>query len=240
MTKTFNYFELFRSSQQNLKNMSLFLFLKFFHILLFVFWLGTDMGTYYSSRFVINTKLTAGQRATALQILLGCDLGPRIAMPLIMPTGIHIASIMGLVKINSAGLGILWLAGLVWLVLVLSLHFSTNEHRKKQLKKIDFWVRPLIVVVVSAIAIYSLFQPTYILAPWISYKLLVVCALILFGLGIRYQLGIFTPAFINMIQGNDVENANEVMKIRMRNCLPYVYGIWLGLLVNGALGIHLI
>ena len=63
------------------QKMNAFLILKYFHILLFVFWLGTDMGTYYSSKFVINPKLSAPQRATALQILLGCDLGPRIAMP---------------------------------------------------------------------------------------------------------------------------------------------------------------
>lgn len=220
--------------------MSTFLILKYFHILLFVFWLGTDMGTYYSSRFVINPKLTGPQRATALQILLGCDLGPRIAMPLIMPTGVHMASLMGVIKINDAVLGLIWLAGVLWLTLVLAVHFGKNERRKAKLSNVDFWIRPVIVILVSAISIYSLFVPTFILLPYLAWKLLIVCGLILCGLGIRYHLGIFKPAFKNMMMGEDLENANRIISKKMADCLPYVYGIWIGLLVNAALGVHVI
>ena len=220
--------------------MNWFLFLKLFHILLFVFWLGTDMGTFYSSRFVINPKLSAPQRATALQILLGCDLGPRIAMPLITPTGIHMASMVGLVKISGLGLMALWGFSLLWLALVLTLHFSKNESKKKKLKAIDYWSRIVIVIAMGSFAIYSMMNPTIILAPYLNYKLLVVCALILFGLGIRYHLSKFTPAFINLMQGKDIDNANVIMTKRMSNCMPYVYGIWIGTTLNAALGLHLI
>lgn len=220
--------------------MNEFLLLKYFHILLFVFWLGTDMGTYYSSRFVINPKLSAPQRATALQILLGCDLGPRIAMPLIMPTGIHMGKILGVVEISSSVLWIVWGLSILWLVLVLAVHFGKDDARKKKLKNIDFWIRPLIVILIGGFAIYQLVQPDYILAPWMNYKLLIVCALILCGLGIRYHLGKFTPAFMNLMQEKEVDESNKIMKKRMDNCMPYVYGIWIGLLVNAALGVHLI
>lgn len=220
--------------------MSIFLILKYLHILLFVFWLGTDMGTYYSSKFVINPNLTAPQRATALQILLGCDLGPRIAMPLIMPTGIHMGKELGLINIGTTGLVLVWLAGLLWLVLVLAVHFGKDETRKKKLKKLDFWLRPIIVVGVSAFAIYSLIDNSYIAVAWMNYKLLIVCGLILCGLGIRYHLTRFTPSFVNLMQGKEIETSNEIMKKRMNACLPYVYGIWIGLLVNAAYGIHLI
>jgi len=220
--------------------MTTFLILKYFHILLFVFWLGTDMGTFYSSRFVIDPKLSGPQRATALQILLGCDLGPRIAMPLIMPTGLHMASIIGLFKISTLGLVFIWLAGVVWLALVLSLHFGKDEATKAKLSKIDFWIRPIIVIGVGAIALYSLYQPTYITAPYLAWKLLIVCGLILCGLAIRYHLGIFKPAFKNMMMGQDLDNANHIIKKKMSDCMPYVYGIWIGLLLNAALGLHLI
>lgn len=220
--------------------MSIFLILKYVHILLFVFWLGTDMGTYYSSKFVVNTKLSTPQRATALQILLGCDLGPRIAMPLIMPTGVHMASLIGLIKISSTALIAFWVFSLLWLVLVLTLHFSKNEAQKKKLKTLDFWLRPIIVVIVGAIAIYSLAQPTYILAPYLSYKLLIVCALILFGLGIRYHLAKFTPAFIKLMQGDESDAVNTTLKKSMDACLPYVYGIWIGTSLAAALGLHLL
>lgn len=220
--------------------MSLFLFLKLLHILLFAFWLGTDMGTYYSSKFVIDPKLTPGQRTTALNILLGCDLGPRIAMPLVTPTGLHMAALLGIAKIDTTTLIIIWVASLMWLALVLAVHFGKDEKRKKQLKTLDFWLRPVIVIALVGIAFYNLKNPTHLLAPFLNYKLLVVAFLILCGLGIRQQLAKFTPAFVDLVTGNEKPDTNDIMKKRMNNCLPYVYGIWAGTIFAAALGLHLI
>lgn len=220
--------------------MNWFLLLKLLHILLFVFWLGTDMGTFYASRFVIDPKLSAPQRATALQILLGCDLGPRIAMPLIIPNGIHLAVYLSLVTMSNTGLVLIWLASFLWLALVLLLHFGKNEATKKKLQKLDFWIRPVIVVAVTAIAIYNLVNPIQIIAPYLNWKLLVVCGLILCGLGIRYHLNIFKPAFKHLMMGQNVNQANQIIKKKIADCTPYVYGIWIGLLLNAILGLHII
>ena len=220
--------------------MSVFLILKLIHVLLFALWLGTDMGTYYSSKFVVDTKLTPAQRATAMNILLGCDLGPRVAMPLVTPTGLHMASLMGIANLSNGVLTGIWAISILWLVLVLGAHFSKNDQLKKKLKSIDFWLRPLLVLVIGVVAIYNLMHPTHLVAPFLNYKLLVLCGLILCGLGIRTQLSKFTPAFINLVTGNETPEVNAIMKRRMNNCLPYVYGIWVGTIACAALGLHLI
>ncbi len=218
----------------------MYLFLKLLHLLLFAFWLGTDMGTYYSSKFVVNPKLTPGQRTTALHILLGCDLGPRVAMPLVTPTGLHMASLMGIAKVSTVGLASIWTISILWLVLVLAAHFSKNEPLKKKLKTIDFWIRPILVIGIGAVAIYNLIYPTHLMAPFLNYKLLVLSGLILCGLGIRRQLAKFTPAFVALVSGNETAETNDILKKRMDNCLPYVYGIWTGTIACAALGLHLI
>ena len=153
---------------------------------------------------------------------------------------IHMASLLGVVKIGTGGLLALWLACFSWLILVLTIHYSKNEPQKRRLKKIDIWLRLFIVSGVSAIAIYSFFQSEYILAPYISYKLLIVCTTILCGLGIRYHLAKFTPAFIKLMSGDESDEVNRMLKRSMNACLPYVYGIWAGLFVSSALGLHLI
>lgn len=198
------------------------------------------MGTYYSSKFVVDTKLTPAQRATAMNILLGCDLGPRVAMPLVTPTGLHMASIMGIATLSNGVLTGIWAISILWLVLILGAHFSKNDQLKKKLKSIDFWLRPLLVLVIGVVAIYNLMHPTHLVAPFLNYKLLVLCGLILCGLGIRTQLSKFTPAFINLVTGNETPEVNAIMKRRMNNCLPYVYGIWVGTIACAALGLHLI
>lgn len=220
--------------------MSLLLFLKLIHVLLFVFWLGMDMGTYYSSTFVVDPKLTVGQRTTALHILLGCDLGPRVAMPLVTPTGLHMATLLGIANISNTALTGIWVLSLLWLVLVLAVHFGTDEKRKKQLKTLDFGLRIVIVIGLVAIAVYNLSNPTHLLAPFLNYKLLVVAFLILCGLGIRLELKKFTPAFVDLVTGNEKEDTNYEIKKRMDRCKPYVYGIWSGTIAAAALGLHLI
>ncbi len=220
--------------------MSIYLVLKLLHVMLFAFWLGTDMGTYYSSKFVVDPALTPAQRTTALNILLGCDLGPRISMPLVVPTGLHMASLMAIAKVSTVTLVIVWVVSLLWLALVLSAHFNKKESTKKKLKSIDFWIRPVLVIGIATIAIYNLMQPTHLMAPFLNYKLLVLCGLILCGLGIRQQLSKFTPAFIDLVSGNEKPETNTILKKRMDNCLPYVYGIWAGTIACAALGIHLI
>ena len=45
--------------------MSLYDWLIIFHLLLFVYWLGGDMGVFYSSSMVINPKLSNSARVTA-------------------------------------------------------------------------------------------------------------------------------------------------------------------------------
>ena len=35
----------------------------FVHVLLFVYWLGADLGVYYTSRFVVDRKLSTETRA---------------------------------------------------------------------------------------------------------------------------------------------------------------------------------
>ena len=48
------------------------------HLLLFVYWLGGDIGVFYSSGFATNQKLSREARETAGKIMLNLDLIPRL------------------------------------------------------------------------------------------------------------------------------------------------------------------
>ncbi|MDP7297072.1 MAG: hypothetical protein QGF92_06425, partial [Gammaproteobacteria bacterium] len=60
--------------------MSLYDFLLVFHLLLFVYWLGGDLGVYYSSGMVVDPKLSNSARVTAAKIMVNLDFVPRICM----------------------------------------------------------------------------------------------------------------------------------------------------------------
>ena len=65
--------------------------LLYIHVLALVYWLGGDLGTYLSSRHVLRSDLGVESRQTAFKILMECDMGPRLAMPIILGSGCHLA-----------------------------------------------------------------------------------------------------------------------------------------------------
>ena len=58
------------------------------HVLLFVYWLGGDIGVFYSSRYVADPSLSVEARTTALRIMAWIDEIPRICLVMILPVGV--------------------------------------------------------------------------------------------------------------------------------------------------------
>ena len=50
----------------------------FVHILLFVYWLGADLGVFVAAQAAKRSTLTYPQRSTALQLALKVDIAPRL------------------------------------------------------------------------------------------------------------------------------------------------------------------
>ncbi len=95
----------------------------FLHQLLFVYWLGPDIGIYMWSRKVVNTELTADQRVTAGKMLRHIDLVPRVCIALMLTVGGILTESVGLEHPLWQMVGIV-LLGPVWLTMVLVIYFK--------------------------------------------------------------------------------------------------------------------
>jgi hypothetical protein len=220
--------------------MNEYLLLKFAHMIAFVYWLGGDLGTFLSSRQVINRKLSEESRSVALKIMLACDMGPKLAMPLILPLGMHLAYLGGTVAISGTVVAVTWLLSLYWFGVVMVLFLNEGKPFTIRLSKIDFYFR---IAVVAALLIYaaSLLHSAQVGASnWIAWKLIVFAGLVCCGIAIRLHLKPFLPAFIDMSTKGASEAGNRIMEKSIAHCRPFVWCIWAGLFLNAALGIHLI
>jgi hypothetical protein len=65
------------------------------HLLIPVYWLGGDLGAFYSSRFMIDPARTVPERMMALKILNNIDMAPRTTLILAFPTGFTLAVAKG-------------------------------------------------------------------------------------------------------------------------------------------------
>ncbi|MEX0828412.1 MAG: hypothetical protein WD005_05610, partial [Haliea sp.] len=134
------------------------LLLKYAHIIAFVYCLGGDLGTFVASKQVVNPNNSPDSRAIALKIMLACDQGPKLAMPLILPLGMHMAVIMGMVNIPGWSVVAMWLIALYWLTTVMVLYVHEGKPFTAKLSRIDFYFRIGVVIALVTFALNGLLR----------------------------------------------------------------------------------
>lgn len=220
--------------------MSEFLIIKLLHVAGLAYWLGGDLGVFCSSFFVTNEKLSADARVTAAKILFVVDQGPRIAMTMMLPLGIHLAWRMGVLPIDATVMSIIWIVAFGWLAMVITLHTTAAGRRKDLLMTFDFWFRAALSLGLIVTGAMSLLANSSTVPYWVAAKLIIFGGLVGCGLFIRIKLRPFGPAFANLAQGKAVEADNEAIQSSLGGTRPIVVSIWLGLLASAALGLHLL
>lgn len=205
------------------------------HLLLFAYWLGGDLGTYYSSRFVQNRGLSPAQRTTALKIMSGCDLAPRICLVLILPSGVTLMASQphGATFLHAWQVGAVWVLSLIWLALAIR---SSLSERALMLRRLDLVVRIGLVVGLLSIGAYTVLvtDPFGVTTnpKWLGGKVMLYAIAIACGVGIRCRLRPFGPAFTALVTTGSTPEAESQMSGAIRGSKAYVYTIWL--CVSGA------
>ncbi len=141
--------------------MSLYDWLIIFHLLLFVYWLGGDMGVFYSSGMSIDAGLTNSARVTASKIMMNLDFVPRMCMTLMLTVGGLLSGEMQnpIEHPQWQTIGFI-LMGPGWLSMVVYLHLAHGTEMSKIVTKIDYWFRWFIVVYLVWSVGYRLCSPT--------------------------------------------------------------------------------
>ena len=98
--------------------------IKFIHVLLLVFWLGTDVGVLLLARRFRAASLSVETRLTLLQMAMVIDTLPRICFIVMLPVGVHLANVTGLLNVGIPGLVGLWLLA----AMLLTVNMSAAKH----------------------------------------------------------------------------------------------------------------
>ena len=220
--------------------MTTYLTLKLLHLLAFVYWLGGDLGTFFASRFVVDPKLSPAQRHTALKIMLGCDQGPKLCMPLIFAIGYSMSTQLSFIVAPAMLEVAVWLVCLAWFANVNWLYFTQNVAAKAKVSQFDLWFRVAVVTGLVILGLLSLTGENLIKAPWLAVKVLIFAALVACGIYIRIQLKPFVAAFGQLMTKGSSPEVETGLSGSLKRVRPAVYLIWIGLILNAALGLHLI
>jgi len=221
--------------------MSLYDWLIIFHLLLFVYWLGGDMGVFYSSGMAVDSRLTNSARVTASKIMIDLDFVPRICMTLMLTVGGLLSSYNGVEHPQWQTIGFI-LLGPGWLAMVVYLHVAHGTKLSELVTKIDFWFRWFLIAYLIWSVTYSfMFTDKLANAPWVGAKLIVFAAMVFCGLMIRIFIPGYIQGIVTLRQEVDKPSMSAEMNATMTQsldkCRPFVLAIWAGLFLECWLGV---
>jgi len=90
--------------------------LLFLHLLLFVYWLGADVGVFALALALKNRTYSCEQRILMMRLSLTIDMVPRMAMITIAPVGLHLAARSGLVALSGGLFALIWGLSIIWMI----------------------------------------------------------------------------------------------------------------------------
>lgn len=208
--------------------------LKLLHLLCFVYWLGGDLGTFYSAGLVMRRELSPEARVTAARIMAATDLAPRVAMPLTVASGLHLAVGIGFLSLPLAAVAAGWVLAAAWIAMVLVLHHRPGG----ALARLDFAWRVALVAALAGVALMGFTQAWPQPAPWLALKIAAFAATVFCGLMIRVRIRPFGPAFAQLLQGRADDAVNRDLEHSLGRARPWVVGIWALLLLAAFTGLH--
>ncbi|MEE4207242.1 MAG: hypothetical protein V2I39_13190 [Erythrobacter sp.] len=119
--------------------------LVYVHLLLFVLWLGADVGVFVlGQHFRKREKWSLDQRIALLTLLVEVDMVPRSAWALMVPLSLSVVDMGGWWDVPAWLLAGAWFLGLFWLALVWDSHRHDQTPRAARNRRIEGRLRWLI------------------------------------------------------------------------------------------------
>ncbi|SEF69288.1 hypothetical protein SAMN04489712_101847 [Thermomonospora echinospora] len=213
------------------------------HIVLFVYWLGSDIGVFYSSRFILRAELPTPARSVAAKIMHAVDMAPRICLVLFLPSGVTLMALSPFGEDVFPGwlLALSWVGALCWLALVVYDYTRGATPLGALVQKLDLIVRYGLSAGLLVVSGYVFFaaEPFGVTTnpKWLAAKVAAYALCILSGVMIRRRLSPFGPAFGRLVSEGSSPEVEQQIRHSVRSCLPYVYAIWFLVLVAAFLGV---
>lgn len=147
------------------------------HLLLFVLWLGADVGVFLlGQHFRMRNEYSLDQRIALLKLLVVIDMTPRSAWALMVPLSLSVVDMGNWWDVPALLLWGAWAIGLFWLWLVWDSHWHDMTPRAARNRKIEGWLRWIVGAFYLWLGGQSLLADAPLGPDWLAWKAL------LFGL----------------------------------------------------------
>ena len=214
------------------------------HIGLFVYWLGGDLGVYYSSRFIIKSYLSRQTRAVAAKIMVGCDMAPRFSLILFGASGVTLMYYgpMGEESFLTWWMvALAWVGTLAWVYISLQEHLSGGKKSHHLFHTTDLAIRYVVSAALLVMGLYTVVasEPFGVETnpKWLGVKVMAYGLSIFCGIMIRRALRPFGPSFGRLMSEGSTPEIEDGITGSIRRSEPWVYLIWFLVALAAILGV---
>lgn len=199
----------------------------YLHTLLFVYWLGGDLGVYMSATFVGDRNLSLDERFRFMKVLLACDMGPRTALIGLIPLGFQMAWMLGISPIGGVWLIAIWVFSLIWLAANWWMFFNERHPLTDKLRGVDMIIRYIVIAVMGVMGLISLVTGSPMADAWLAAKIFLFAGAVSFGVYLRTELKHWITGF-GMVRagGKEAEKGNDMIAAALLRSKRAALALW--------------
>ena len=149
-----------------------FVFWKYLHLMMFVGWVGADMGVFLSCKKACDSTLSFDARMTLLHVALRIELIPRTMWKAALPLGVMLSREMGLLDITNTELALVWAFSIVWWAISMTGAIYYDKPWGQKVAHFANWIIGAVGIGLIAIAITSAMGqgPFDVSGTWLIWK----------------------------------------------------------------------
>jgi len=207
------------------------------HLLLFVLWLGADVGVFVlGQHFRRRKEYSLDQRIALLKLLVEIDMVPRSAWALMVPLSLSVVDLGNWWDVPGWLLWGAWVVGLFWLWLVWDSHRHDQTPRAARNRRIEGWLRWLIGGFYLWLGGQSLIADAPLSPDWLAMKALLFGFIFVAAIMIDVTFKPVGAQLTAVLEQGSSDETEIPLRRTMDRTRIWVWAVYLLLLITAFLG----
>jgi hypothetical protein len=209
---------------------------KFIHILLFVYWLGADLGVFLLAKAARRSDLTFDQRAISLRMAMKIDILPRLSFALMFPVGLELSAARGLVEPTLALRALSWAVSAAWVAIVIGMLRAQDAKHAAALKHANVVLHWALFLVVVSVGLTSVLGHGPFPTGWLGWKILLFGLIFFCGIMVDREFDPVSPAFARLAAEGSQPDIEQIIKGAIDRSIAWVLALYALVVVIAFLG----
>lgn len=212
--------------------------LVFVHLLLFVLWLGADVGVFLAGQHFRKRHLyTLDQRVTLLKLLVIIDLTPRTAWALMVPVTLSVVTLGGYWAAPSWLLALAWVISGLWLWLVFDAFYHDQTPRAVRNRKIETALKISLMLFYLWLGLQSLTTAAPLAPVWLAAKALLFGLIFATAIMIDVTFKPVGPQLGRLLREGSSDRTEIPLRATMDQTRVWVVAVYVLLVATAYLGV---